>query len=70
MTLHLTPNGGGFDLTWNSTAGRTYTIFYKNSVADTNWSTLTSITATGTTTTITESTAPASRIYRLGVTVH
>jgi hypothetical protein len=70
MTLHITPNGTGFDLTWNSTVGRSYTVFYKNNVTDSSWSTLTNITATGTPTTVTDTTAPDTRVYRLGVTVY
>lgn len=70
LTLHITPNGTGFDLTWNSTVGRSYTVFYKNNVIDAAWSTLTNIMATSTPTTVTDTTAPDTRVYRLGVTVY
>lgn len=58
-------------ITWNSTAGKTYYVAYKNSLSDPAWTTLSgTITASGSTTTYTDTAigAEPSRFYCIWVT--
>lgn len=62
---------GNMQITWASTAGKVYRVASKNSFADTNWTDLSgNITATGTTTSWTDTTSGASkqRYYTVYVT--
>jgi hypothetical protein len=70
LKVTITPTPFGSDLTWNSTAGRNYTVFYKNSVSDAIWSSLTNIVASAAITTVSTASPASTRIYRVAVTVH
>jgi hypothetical protein len=61
--------GPGLDLVWNSTAGRSYIVWYKNALADASWTVLNTITASADSTTFTDPSASAPRFYRVSVTV-
>ena len=45
---------GGFGVTFESVSGRSYTLLYKASLTDANWSEVSTVTATGASTTITD----------------
>jgi hypothetical protein len=70
LRLTVVPHATSVDLTWNSTAGRNYGIWYKNAITDAGWTSLTNLTAAGSSTTITDVLGSADRIYRASVTVH
>lgn len=54
-------------LSWSSVAGATYKVQYKTNISQIGWLDLTNLAATGTTTTIVDSTSPApnERYYRV-----
>ncbi|MDB6121171.1 MAG: hypothetical protein JWQ71_164 [Pedosphaera sp.] len=70
--LHLTivSHSTSVDLNWNSTTGRSYTIWYKNAITDGSWTSLTNVTATSSSTTITDALGSTSRLYRASGTIH
>ncbi|MDB6110747.1 MAG: hypothetical protein JWR69_2497, partial [Pedosphaera sp.] len=70
LRLTVAVSATGVELGWNSTAGRGYTIYYKNTVADGSWTSLTNVTATSTLTTITDALGSTGRIYRASETIH
>lgn len=70
LRLQLTPNGPGYDLTWNSTAGRSYTVFFKHGLLDAVWTSMTNVVASGSTTAVTDPAVADTRLYRVAVTVH
>ena len=67
----VTGRDGPFTVTWSATAGATYALQYKTSFSDTSWITLPgTVTATGTTASMTDNTANSSqRFYRVMVVV-
>jgi hypothetical protein len=54
-------------ISWSSVSGAHYTVQYKTNLTDASWSTLTGVTASGSTTTITDTTTPPSpqKFYRV-----
>jgi hypothetical protein len=54
-------------LSFSSTAGHNYTLQYKINLTDSTWTSLASMGGTGSTITITDSTAVAHRFYRLSI---
>jgi hypothetical protein len=59
------PGGTARQLVWSSTAGRTYVVQFKDSLAD-NWSTLTGLVrANGSTATATDDSSNSQRFYRV-----
>jgi hypothetical protein len=54
-------------ISWSSVSGAHYTVQYKTNLSDANWSSLTGLTASGSSTTITDSTAPiaSQKFYRV-----
>jgi Immunoglobulin domain/Lamin Tail Domain len=70
LRLTIASQPAGVDLGWHSTAGRSYTIWYKDNVTVSNWTSLTNITATGSQTTVTDTSSQSNRVYRGAVTVH
>ena len=59
-------DSGNAVLTWNSVAGRNYTVQYKNNVTDATWRMMTNVTASGASTTVAEPLGTGARIYRVG----
>jgi len=47
MQTQITPGASGVNIAWDSSLGRTYRLSYKNSLTESNWIVLNSITATG-----------------------
>jgi hypothetical protein len=60
-----TLSGGSLTLTWNSEPGSTYSIQYKDNLADAVWTPLRSVTATGATASTTDGFSGAHRFYRI-----
>lgn len=58
---------GNAQLSWSTVAGATYGVQYKTNLSQTGWLFLTNLTATGTSTTITDTTSPSpgERYYRV-----
>jgi hypothetical protein len=61
----LTQVGNSLTLSWNSTAGATYVVQYKNNITDATWSTLTTVTASGSTSSTGDTTTGTHRFYRI-----
>ena len=61
----LTPASGSISIAWDSYLGRTYRVSYKNSMSESNWIVLHSITASGLHTSVvdTNALARAQRFY-------
>jgi hypothetical protein len=70
LRVQIAVQPAGYDLSWNSTAGRSYTVLAKASINDPSWQTWTNVTATGPVTTVTDNGAGLSRLYRVAVTIH
>lgn len=60
-----TVSGGNINLTWASQPGQNYKIQVKNSLSDATWTDLKTVTATGTTTSLSDSASGTQRFYRL-----
>jgi hypothetical protein len=63
MRTKLTTGSGGVSIAWDSSLGRTYRISYKNSLSESNWIVLNSITASGVRTSVVDP-APATQPQR------
>jgi hypothetical protein len=61
----LTASQGTLTLGWNSNSGDSYTVQYKNSLTDAAWSTLKTVTATGTASSVTDVMTQQNRFYRV-----
>jgi hypothetical protein len=58
----VSKSGGNMRITWASTAGKTYRVAYKNSLADASWTNLSpTVTATGTSASFIDATTGASK---------
>ncbi|MGV3772445.1 MAG: lamin tail domain-containing protein [Verrucomicrobiales bacterium] len=57
--------GNNISINWNSTAGQTYQVQAKNSLSDTTWTTLSTITADGLNSSFSESATQQTRYYRV-----
>ena len=62
-------NGANIALNWNTIPTRNYLVEYKTNLTDTNWTILTSLTATDTNSSAMDSTAPSQKFYRVGSTI-
>jgi len=62
-------NGSNIALNWNTIPTRNYTVEYKTNLTDTNWNTLTSLTATTTNSSATDLIAPSQKFYRVGSSI-
>jgi hypothetical protein len=69
ILVSVTQSNGDVSLTWNSAATRHYSVECKASLSDPSWTVLSNVTATATSTTITDSPGAASRLYRVGATI-
>jgi hypothetical protein len=55
-------SGNNMKITWTSTAGKTYRVAYKNSLADANWTNLSpTVTATSATSSFTDTTVGTNK---------
>jgi hypothetical protein len=64
----VTRNGGSLELTWGARSNQTYRIEFKDDLGAAQWQLLKTVTATGNTLSITNSTAsPDQRFYRIVV---
>jgi len=61
----VTRTGGNLSLSWNTQAGASYTVQYKDNLTDANWSTLTTVQGTGGSVTATDTTSGVHRFYRI-----
>jgi hypothetical protein len=61
--------GADLVLSWNSAPNRHYTVEYKSDLTDATWSMLTNLTATATSTTITDTAGTPARYYRIGASI-
>jgi immunoglobulin I-set domain protein/Ig-like domain-containing protein len=62
-------NGSNIALNWNTVPNRNYTVEYKTNLTDTNWTTLISLTATGTNSAAVDSVTSSQKFYRVGSSV-
>jgi hypothetical protein len=69
LRLNAIPHFPGADLTWNSTAGRSYTVYYKDALTDISWTPLGAVTAASSFTTLSDASALSQRFYLVSVTV-
>ena len=60
-------SGATLNLSFPSVTGYTYTVQYKNKLTDATWTTLTTISGTGSTLTATDSHGLANRFYRVSI---
>ena len=65
----ITNNGANVAVSFNTIATRNYTVEYKTNLADAGWTTLNSLTAIGTNSTVMDSAAPPQKFYRVDSSV-
>jgi hypothetical protein len=58
-------NGSNITLTWNSANGRNYTVQYASAPNAASWNTLTNLTASSSTTTLSDAISNSPRVYRV-----
>jgi len=62
-------NNGNIAVSFNTVPTRNYTAEYKTNITDTNWTALTSLTAAGTNSSVTDPAGAAQKFYRIGSSV-
>ncbi len=62
-------NGANIAISWNTVPTRNYTVEYKTNLTDTNWIPLTSLKATATNSSTTDSTLFGQRFYHVGSSI-
>ncbi len=67
VTITATRNGSNINLSFPTQMGFTYTVYYKNSLSDSTWSTLTSVSGDGTVKTVNDGLTGTARFYRVGI---
>jgi len=65
----ITNNGANVAVSFNTIATRNYTVEYKTNLTDAGWTTLNSLTAIGTNSTVMDSAAPPQKFYRVDSSV-
>ncbi|HWC61611.1 MAG TPA: immunoglobulin domain-containing protein [Verrucomicrobiae bacterium] len=62
-------NNNNIAVNWNTIPTRNYTLLYATNLTDTNWTTLTSLTAVSTNSSATDSVNASQRFYRVGASI-
>jgi hypothetical protein len=65
LTIRVVINGQHPAVSFQTQAGFTYTVLYKNNLTDANWTVLSSVAGDGTVKTVTDSTGGAQRFYKV-----
>lgn len=66
-TVSATRSGTNSSLTFPTVIGHNYTVQYKNNLTDGTWQTLSTVSGTGASLTVTDSTGVTQRFYRLSI---